>query len=142
VGPWTCLQTDIEAVPLRILLIDDDEDSRVVYKGMLEWAGFLVDIAADGMAGLRTARNDPPDVILLDLIMPGIDGGMVLQQLRAMPRTRAIPLIALTGVPEWLQDHAQQAARFDGVLIKPVESGLLIHEITRVVQKGGHAVVR
>ena len=130
----------LRAVPIRILLIDDDEDSRVVYKTMLEWAGFVVDVAANGIAGLRTARTHPPDVILLDLVMPGVDGGTVLQQLRAMPRTRAIPLIALTGVPVWLQDHASRAAGFDGCLIKPVASDSLIDEITRVVRKDGSGV--
>jgi two-component system, cell cycle response regulator DivK len=94
-------------------------------------AGFRVETARDGVSALSACRRGKPQLVLLDLLMPGVDGGEVLRQLRTDDRTKTIPVIALTGVPEWLQSHRSSASEFDGILLKPVPESLLIATICR-----------
>ena len=118
----------------HILITDDDGDSREMYRQMLEVAGFHVETASSGASALRSARVRQPDLILMDLVMPGMDGGLVLKELRADERTSAVPVLALTGVPEWLDDYTGEA-RFDSVLTKPVEADRLISEIRIILDR-------
>jgi two-component system response regulator RpaA len=117
----------------HILLIDDDLDSLHVHRTVLEHAGFEVETANDGISGIRACRGGRPQLVLLDLMMPGMDGGQVLQQLRQDERTKTTPVIALTGVPEWLQDHREVSSEFDGVLLKPVPHEVLIRTVARLL---------
>ncbi len=117
----------------HILLVDDDASSLSMHRQVLESAGFSVETAEDGVSGLRACRARKPQVVLLDLLMPGMDGGEVLQLLRKDERTKAVPVIALTGVPEWLQDHRHAAAEFDGILLKPVPHDVLLQAIWRFI---------
>lgn len=93
--------------PARILVIEDNEDNRDILVRRLARRGFLLTAAADGFAGLRLAMDTLPDLILLDLQMPGMDGYEVLRQLKAHAPTRAIPVIVLTA--HVLEEHEQQA---------------------------------
>lgn len=79
-----------------VLLIDDEKDLLELLRYNLEREGFEVLSAANGASGLELARRNPPDLIVLDLMMPGLDGLEVCQQLRAEPRTGRIPLVMLT----------------------------------------------
>ena len=119
--------------PVRVLIADDNAEIRRVYAELLRRAGFEVETASNGVSALRAAVRRPPDVILLDILMPGLDGGAVAQRLKADERTREIPLIAVTGVPEWLQDHRHAAEAFAGVLFKPVRAEQLLATIRRVL---------
>ena len=112
-----------------ILLVDDDFSSLTMHRDILLAAGFAVETAPDGVSALRACRSRTPQLILLDLLMPGMDGGEVLKQLRNDDRTKMVPVIALTGVPEWLQTHRDASAEFDDVLLKPVPADLLIRAI-------------
>jgi two-component system, cell cycle response regulator DivK len=118
---------------VHILLVDDDSASLSVHRAVLEAAGFCVGTASDGPSALRASRARKPHLILLDLMMPGMDGGEVLRRLRKDERTRTVPVVALTGVPEWLQDHRDAAADFDGILLKPVPDDVLIQETWRLI---------
>jgi DNA-binding response OmpR family regulator len=82
----------------RVLVIDDSELVREVAILALELAGFAVEQAADSQAGLRAAIANPPDGILLDVVMPGTDGVATLVALRADARTAAVPIAFLTGL--------------------------------------------
>ncbi len=113
----------------HIVLVDDDLASLTMHRDVLHGAGFEVATAPDGITGLRVCRRRKPQLVLLDLVMPGMDGAEVLHQLRNDERTKAVPVIALTGVPEWLQDHRHAAAEFDRVLLKPVPPDLLIQAV-------------
>ncbi|MGZ4411145.1 MAG: response regulator [Gaiellaceae bacterium] len=84
--------------PGRLLLIDDNEADRYLVTRSLTRLGHEVRTAASGAAGLEAARSDPPDVVIADLRMPGIDGFDVLEQLRSDPATREIPIIVHTGL--------------------------------------------
>lgn len=117
----------------HILLVDDDLASLTMHRDVLQDAGFQVETASDGVSALRACRDRRPQLVLLDLVMPGMDGAEVLQQLRNDDRTRILPVIALTGVPEWLQAHREASGEFDHILFKPVPPDLLIDAVWRVV---------
>src|SRR5690606_5324490 len=80
----------------KILLVEDNDDNRVVYRTILAHYGFTVLEAADGEEALRGARMDGPDLILMDVSIPKIDGWEATRQLKADPATAGIPIIALT----------------------------------------------
>jgi CheY-like chemotaxis protein len=84
-----------------ILVVDDDPDIVEVLRCTLHDAGYAVATAEDG-AALSLAHERRPDVILLDLLMPGMDGGEVSRRLRADPTTAPIPIIAMSATPQWL----------------------------------------
>ena len=117
----------------HVLVVDDDLDSLAMHRDVLQSAGFQVETAPDGVSALRACRRLKPQLVLLDLLMPGIDGGEVLKQLRNDERTKLVPVIALTGVPEWLQDHRDEAAEFDEILLKPVPQDLLVQSVGRLL---------
>jgi CheY-like chemotaxis protein len=79
-----------------VLIIDDDANTLRLIGYMLERVGFEVQLAGDGEDGLAKASKQPPDLIVLDVMMPGVDGYQVCEQLRANPRTAPIPVIILT----------------------------------------------
>ena len=114
-----------------MLLIDDDHDSLEIFRQTLEWAGLEVKTARSGREGLRLAVADPPAVAFVDLHMPDIDGVEVLRSLRADPRTQAVAAVALTGVPELLDEVGD--VRFDWVLTKPVPPEQLIKVATTLI---------
>jgi DNA-binding response OmpR family regulator len=80
----------------RILVVDDQPDIRLMCRVNLHLEGYEVLEAADGDAGLQLVRSGQPDLILLDVMMPGVDGWQVLETLKQDPKTAAIPVILLT----------------------------------------------
>jgi len=115
----------------RVLLIDDDPDSRDIYRQILEWGGFQVETASNGAAGVRAATARVPHAVLVDLDMPGLNGVEVLRQLRADPRTMQLPVATLTGAPEILD--AVSDAPFDAVIVKPAIGDEIITAVRRLV---------
>lgn len=97
----------------RVLLVDDDVEHAGAVTAALRNAGYDVDGASDGADGLRRARERRPDVILLGVCLPVLDGISAAERLREDPRTRAVPIIFLTGVDELL--HRARHATFDKV---------------------------
>lgn len=91
-------KTPPEAVRARVLLVDDDPDLRRMAEMQLTLQGFDVVQAADGKAALEAARTKAPDVILLDMMLPDMDGGQVLRELHADPATEDIPVIFLSAL--------------------------------------------
>jgi DNA-binding response OmpR family regulator len=86
----------------KILVMDDEPDAVEFVKAVLEEAGYAVVSAPDGEAGLRAARDQKPDLIILDVQMPGKDGFTVFADLRADAGLRRVPVVMLTGVGERL----------------------------------------
>ena len=118
---------------MNVLLIEDNELNRDMLKRRLERKNFIVSCAEDGQSGLDMARNDNPDIILLDLSLPIIDGWNVAQQLKADANTKGIPIIALTAHAMKGDREKALDAGCDEYDTKPVNlEGLLdkIHKLT------------
>ena len=82
-----------------ILVVEDDEDLRRLFRTTLSLAGYDVVEAGDGMEALRWIDHSPPDLVILDLILPRVSGIVVQQEIAAQAVTRAIPIIVITGSP-------------------------------------------
>jgi DNA-binding response OmpR family regulator len=120
-------------VGIRVLVIDDEAPIRLLCRVNLEAEGMEVLEASDGPAGLEEARNHTPDVILLDVMMPGLDGWRVAEELLDDPTTEDIPIVFLTARAE-LRDRARGidlggvdyvTKPFNPVELAPLVRGLL-----------------
>ena len=114
-----------------VLLVEDNEDNLVVYRTILEHVGYAVVEARDGEEGVARARENLPDLILMDISIPKIDGWEATRRLKAADETKAIPIIALTA--HALEEDRQKAmqAGCDGYLAKPVEPRRVVQEVER-----------
>jgi signal transduction histidine kinase len=114
-----------------ILLIEDNDDGREMMSTMLGAYGYAVRVAADGITGVRLASSALPDVALVDIGLPGIDGYEVARRLRGSDATSRIRLIALTGYGLADDQRRVLEAGFDMHLVKPVDIGKLLDAIGR-----------
>ena len=119
-----------------ILIAEDSQDLREAYVDWFTFKGFRVESAADGHETLAKASSLSPDCIVMDLSLPGVNGLEVARRLRADPRTRAVPLIAMTG--HGGDDMAAQTrqAGFDFYLLKPCLPDRLLAEVRRLIGGG------
>jgi CheY-like chemotaxis protein len=119
---------------VKILVIEDDEYSRDALAHLLVSEGYEAQSANDGESGLEKAHEMRPDVIVLDLNLPGIDGKQVIETIRGDGPLRDVPILVVTGD----EDKAAQAAvdlGADGYLTKPVEFDDLINAISGMKSK-------
>jgi CheY-like chemotaxis protein len=116
---------------MRILLVDDHDDARGTTRMLLEIMGHVVIEAADGLQGVEQALAGAPDVAVVDIGLPGIDGYEVARRLRAHASTRALPLVALTGYGQDDDRRRALEAGFDEHLVKPVEPEALVRALTK-----------
>ena len=118
-----------------ILVIEDEAPIRENLRQMLQLEGYAVLEAADGVSGIEAARTSRPDLILCDILMPGVDGYGVLAELRGAPDMAAIPFIFLTASAN-LEDRSQALKRgADDYLIKPFKIADLLAAIRRQLDK-------
>lgn len=110
-----------------ILLAEDHFDSREALCALLEAFGFDVVPAVNGEEAVELARRSPPDLILMDIMMPGVDGFEATRRLRGFPETRHVPIITLTAM-EGAQAKAMDAGA-DDFLAKPINSGQLLDKV-------------
>lgn len=116
---------------LSVLIVDDYPDALDVWEVFLRGAGYNVLTAANGPQALECAATAHPDVIVMDLELPGMSGFEVARQLRADAQTKAIPLIAATGYSHTAQLDQAHRSGFDAVLVKPCDPDLLLTTIRR-----------
>jgi DNA-binding response OmpR family regulator len=117
----------------KILVVDDESDIRDLLKNFLATEGYDVILAADGEAAMRLAAEENPDVILLDIRMPGIDGIQTCRRLRARKSTSLIPVIVATTLRDALMESLEAGA--DDFVTKPfhlVELSLRLKSIFRI----------
>ena len=119
-----------------ILVVDDVEDNRLLYSQYFGVLGFRVLTANDGPGGIATARADRPDVILLDLGLPGLDGWEVARRLRAESATREITIVALTGHATGEARQRALDAGVDSYLMKPCEPEEVLAEVRKQLAGG------
>ena len=121
-------------------MIDDHAELLQGTLELLQFEGFESYGAADGLLGLQLARRCRPDLILCDVMMPGIDGFEVLRRLRSDPTTAAMPFIFLTANSD--SDVEQRAAKLGaaGLLTKPFDTDTLLYTIRRHIQRHSAAV--
>ena len=113
-------QTHLEPTSLRVLLVDDHEDSREGYAAYLRISGAHVDTAANGREGITKARELQPDVIVMDLNMPEVDGWRAIRWLKRKRRTRSIPVIAMSArIIDSSEEVRAREAGFDAACRKP-----------------------
>jgi len=116
-----------------ILLVEDNADNQEIYRIILAHHGYSVLQAWDGESGVRMAREHMPDLILMDLTMPVIDGLEATRMLKADPATAAIPIIALTAHAMQEDEAAAEAAGCIAFLAKPAEPRVVAAEVKRVL---------
>ncbi len=117
-----------------VLVVDDFDDAREMYTEYLEFCGYRVEAARNGVEAIERAQTSRPDVILMDLSLPVMDGWEATKRLKADERTREIPIVALTG--HALAGHAEGArkAGCDGFVTKPCLPEQLVGEIKKYLQ--------
>jgi two-component system cell cycle response regulator DivK len=123
---------------LTVLVVDDYEDNRQMYAELLAYDGYQVAEASDGAEAIATARRIVPDLIVMDLSLPVIDGWEATRRLKADDRTRHIPVLALTGhAPEGLVGHSEGAheAGCDAFLAKPCSPEKLLEVVAEVIAR-------
>jgi CheY-like chemotaxis protein len=120
-------------VPARLLLVDDYKDALDMWAVYLRARGFDISTAIDGASAVRAARETLPDLIVMDLVLPGLNGCEAARQLKADPETARIPLIATTGNTHPVELERARGAGFAAIMIKPCDPGGLVGEIERVL---------
>lgn len=127
----------VAAVPSHpsLLIVDDYPDALDVWEVYLRAEGFKVLTASDGQTALAEAVREKPDVIVMDLELPGKSGFEVARDLKARADTCAIPLIAATGYSHAKQLELARASGFDAVMVKPCDPQSLVAEIRRLLRR-------
>lgn len=120
----------------KILLVEDNEMNRDMLSRRLERKGYHVTLAVDGAEGLEQARRAAPDLILMDMSLPVIDGWEATRQLKADQATRRIPVIALTAHAMASDEQKARDAGCDDFDTKPIELPRLLAKIEALLQGG------
>ena len=127
--------TQSEEKPLRILYIEDYEDNRLLIRRVLMAEGYDVLEAGDAQEALKLALADPPDLILMDINLPEVDGYTLTARIRATPRLAQIPVVALTAnVMKGDRERVLEAG-CDGYIQKPVDIDQLPWQISKYLRK-------
>jgi len=121
---------------VTILVVEDNDKNLKLIRDVLQFAGYAVVSAGSGEEGVALALERPPDLVLMDLQLPGIGGAEALRRLRDSSRTRLIPVVAVTAFA--MRDDREDAldAGFDGYLSKPISVTSLPAQVRGFLQAG------
>jgi len=125
-----------KSTPKTILVADDEDNIVRTIADRLEMTGYNVLTASDGEEALEKALSQKPDLILLDIIMPRLDGHGALEKLRQMEATRHIPVIMLTAQSQADDVQRANSAGADGYFVKPFDLVELLRKIEQVLAAG------
>ena len=120
-----------------ILVVEDNEQNLKLLRDVLEYAGYDVRTARTAEDGLTLAVSEPPDLVLMDLQLPGIDGIEALRRLRESPQTAGIPVVAVTA--QAMKEDRERVLRagFTGYLEKPISVRAFPDQVRRFLADGG-----
>ena len=119
----------------RILYIEDNPENRLLMRRVLMAEGYVVEEASDGNSGLQKAAESPPDLILMDINLPEIDGYEVTARLKQLPNMSGVPIIAVTANVMKGDREKTLAAGCDGYIQKPIDIDLLPSQIESFLKK-------
>jgi len=120
---------------LRVLVVEDDEDIQLIARMSLRKAGFVVRAVGNGLEAIAEAERDPPDVILLDWMMPELDGPATCQRLKAGPATASIPVIFLTAKAQESEIARGLALGAKGYITKPFDALTLGRQVEDLLRR-------
>ena len=118
----------------KILIIDDEEDIQKLLKIRLQQENFNVAVAEDGDVGIKMAEQELPDMILLDIMMPRMDGYTCLKEIRKLPKTRDIPVLMLSGKEEEKVKDLFAFQKISGYMEKPFELDNLVSKVKEILK--------
>ncbi|MGM0550875.1 MAG: response regulator [Bacteroidota bacterium] len=117
----------------RILIVDDSTTNNILLQSILEEEGFHVDVAFSGKEALTLVNKQTPSLILLDIMMPEIDGISLLRQLQANAQTQAIPVVMVTAKDDEYSREESILAGAKDFLTKPIDVNLVIQKVKSLV---------
>ncbi len=115
-------------MPTRILIVDDEPAAADLIEAVLKEEGYTVAIARDGAQGLMLARDWNPDLILMDVMLPGVDGGTVTRRLKNAPDTADIPIVAMSAGRN-IRQQSDELTDADAALAKPFDIDALLAQV-------------
>jgi CheY-like chemotaxis protein len=121
---------------MHILIVDDDDDCRRIYRMALEHAGHTVLLAHDGLEGVQIVKAETPDLVLMDIAMPYLDGFSAISLLRKDVETQDMKIVAITAAAAHYELSAFLEKGFDGLLTKPVTPAELVEAVARLDRRG------
>jgi CheY-like chemotaxis protein len=121
----------------KILIAEDNAVNRELLRELLEIRGYTVVEACDGEEALRVIEQTQPDLVLLDIGMPLLDGFGVIRKIRENPRFASMPVVAVTAYAMQGDREKILSSKFDGYLSKPVDARSLVQELDRVLSQQG-----
>jgi CheY-like chemotaxis protein len=127
---------------IKILIAEDNAVNRELLRELLELRGYTVLEACDGQEALQMIEQAQPELLLLDIGMPVMDGFAVIKRIRENPRLAKLPVVAVTAYAMRGDLERILSSGFDGYLSKPVNPSSLAQELDRVLSKGGQATNR
>jgi CheY-like chemotaxis protein len=128
--------TETTALGKTVLLVEDNPHNRKIFSGMLTHSGFTVIEAEDGHQALAAVAKKLPDVILMDLSIPGVDGWEVTRRLKSDARTKSVPIIALTAHAMRGDEERARTAGCDHYLAKPISPKRVVEEVRKILATG------
>ncbi|MFL5758432.1 MAG: response regulator transcription factor [Thermomicrobiales bacterium] len=121
-------------MPPRILVVDDEQAVADLIEVVLVGEGYTVAIARDGAQGLLLARDWNPDLILMDVMLPGVDGGTAIRRLKNDPETTGIPIVAMSA-GRTIRSQSEELNDADAVLSKPFDIDALLAQVNFLLSR-------
>ena len=122
----------------RILYIEDNAESRMLVRRVLTAEGYTLIEAVDGPTGMRAAQDNVPDLILIDINLPEIDGYQVTSRIKMIPQLAHVPIVAMTANVMKGDREKSLAAGCDGYIQKPIDIDLLPEQIADFLSRNNH----
>ncbi|NJK38141.1 MAG: response regulator transcription factor [Oscillatoriales cyanobacterium RM2_1_1] len=126
---------DIPALPARLLLVDDEPGLREAVQAYLEESNFVVDVASDAREGWELLQQNLPDLVVTDIMMPGVDGYQFLKQMREDPRFKALPVVFLTAKGMTTDRIQGYQAGCDAYIPKPFDPEELVVVVKNLLER-------